>query len=144
MTQLGFGAMLQMLSSNKEDVEILKQAIGKKIVGLKLDGEDESLHFVMEDDLKFRMFDGGQSCCESRYMRTDDKVEDFIGATLVDVEVAAAPEPENKKDDDGDYYGDVHEVQFLRITTDRGVLVMSNHNEHNGYYGGIYVRVDKE
>jgi hypothetical protein len=35
-----------------------------------------------------------------------------------------------------------HEVQFFEIQTDRGVFTLSSHNEHNGYYGGFFLKVD--
>ena len=38
-----------------------------------------------------------------------------------------------------DDIGEKHEVQFLEIKTDRGVLTMANHNEHNGWYGGFWI-----
>jgi hypothetical protein len=36
----------------------------------------------------------------------------------------------------------VHEVQFLRVSTDAGTIVCETHNEHNGYYGGFNVCVE--
>lgn len=68
-------------------------------------------------------------------MRTDDKFEDFIGATLVSMELKQAP---NITSDDD--YGD-HEVQFLELMTSKGALTMASHNEHNGYYGGFAIEL---
>ena len=109
---------------------------GKRIKSLSL-GDDDALHFEMVDGSKFKFYDDGQSCCESRYMRTDDTLSDFVGATFTGAEVKDAP---SVKDDD---YGE-HEVQFLEIQTDRGVFTMASHNEHNGYYGGFLIRADSE
>jgi len=30
-------------------------------------------------------------------------------------------------------------VQFLTIITDNGTFTVSNHNIHNGYYGGFFI-----
>ena len=79
-----------------------------------------------------RLADEGQSCCENRYMSTDDDLSDFIGGTLLDAEIKAAP-------DETDEWGQVHEVQFLEVRTSKGSFTMASHNEHNGYYGGFYL-----
>lgn len=67
-------------------------------------------------------------------MRTDDNLADYVGGQLLDMELRDAPEQE-------DEHGDVHEVQFLVVKTSKGQFTMSNHNEHNGYYGGFYIEV---
>jgi hypothetical protein len=108
---------------------------GKTITGITLDDEmrdDQSLRFVLDGGATLRIYDGGQSCCEARYMRTDDDLGYFVGATLIDVEAREGPEEEGE-------YGDMHEVRFLVVTTDRGVFTMANHNKHNGYYGGFHI-----
>jgi hypothetical protein len=84
-----------------------------------------------------QLFDAGQSCCEHRYMRTDDDLKSFIGAELVDAEISNAP-------DQVDEYGETHEIQFLRVKTSKGLITISNHNEHNGYYGGFAIRAAVE
>lgn len=126
----GLGVMINMLGGNEESVKAFTAAVGKKILGLKL--EDNRLAFEFEGGYKMSLFDDGQSCCENRYMRTDDNLADYIGATLTGAEVKDAP---NVPDE----YGDEHEVQFLEVQTSAGVLTMSNHNEHNGYYGGFWI-----
>jgi len=98
-----------------------------------LDEESDFLMFEFDDDTNLRLADGGQSCCEHRYMRTDDDLNEYAGAVLMDIEVASAPDQE-------DEWGEVHEVQFLNVHTDKGVFQMANHNEHNGYYGGFWIQ----
>jgi len=132
---LGMGVMLGFLGGNEESVKALKSCFGKKITTLTL-GSDDALHFTFSDGSKVAAFDDGQSCCESRYMRTDDNLEDFIGATFVAAELKDAPNME-------DEYGD-HEVQFLEIMTSNGALTMASHNEHNGYYGGFNIKFRAE
>ena len=129
--------MLSMLGGNADSVDAFKGAMGKTIAGLTL-GADDTLHFVFDDSTKMKLFDGGQRCCESRYMRTDDNLAEFVGAKLLGAEIKEAPPV---KDDDD--YGE-HEVEFLEVQTDRGVFTMASHNEHNGYYGGFSIRAAVE
>jgi hypothetical protein len=129
----GFGVMVGRLAGNRETVEAFQAAVGKTIAALSL-GEDDALHFRFDDGTGIRMFDDGQSCCESRYMRTDDDLSHYVGAKLVGAETASAPSQTGE-------YGEEHEVQFLKVQTDRGTFTMASHNEHNGYYGGFLIVV---
>ena len=124
-----------MLGGNAESVDAFTGAIGKTITQINL-GQDDALHFVFDDGSKIKLFDDGQSCCEHRYMRTDDKLDEFVGARLLGAEIKEAPSMP-------DEYGE-HEVEFLEVQTDRGVFTMASHNEHNGYYGGFSIRASKE
>ena len=132
MSNFGLGVMIKMLGGNAKTVNAFQSSIGKVISSVVLTHEDE-LHLKFEDGTGLKLWDGGQSCCESRYMRTDDNLEEYIGATLIGGELKDAP---NVSDDDE--YGE-HEVQFLEIQTSKGPLTMASHNEHNGYYGGFYI-----
>ena len=135
MGKLGMGVMIKMLSGNASSVEAFTGAIGKTIAALKL-GEDEALHFVFEDGTKLMLFDDGQSCCESRYMSTDDKLDEYVGAKLLGAEIKEAPGIPMEYEE--------HDVEFLEVQTDKGVFTMSSHNEHNGYYGGFSITAKVE
>lgn len=135
MGQLGMGVMLGMLGGNADSVEALTGAVGKTISALRL-GDDDALHFEFSDGSKMKLSDEGQSCCEHRYMRTDDNLGDYVGAKLLGAEIKEAPNVESAYDE--------HEVQFLEVQTDRGVFTMASHNEHNGYYGGFLIRAAVE
>ena len=149
MSNLGMGVMLKQLAGNRETVESYHKAIGKTIKHIELsppkdgvsqwddDGKDV-LKVQFDDGSMLLAFDDGQSCCESRYMRTDDKFEDFVGATLVSMELKQAPDI-TEEDEDG--WGQTHEVQFLELMTSKGALTMASHNEHNGYYGGFAIEL---
>jgi hypothetical protein len=130
VSNLGLGVMIQMLFGSGVSSRVFQDAIGKTITALAL-GEDDALHFTFDDGSKLKLFDTGQSCCESRYMRTDDTLSDYIGGQLLSAEIREAPNVE-----DG---GEVHEVQFLVVRTTKGDFTMSSHNEHNGYYGGFAI-----
>jgi hypothetical protein len=134
MSNLGMGVMIGMLSGNEKSVEAWNNSVGKEITALAL--RDDALHFEFADGFKMRLADEGQSCCESRYMRTDDDLSYHIGATLVKIEVRDAPSIPHE-------YGD-HEVAFCDVTTSRGVFQMATHNEHNGYYGGFWIQLAAE
>lgn len=124
---LGIGVMIGQLSGNKETVEAYQSAINKTIS--KADLSDDALVLTFDDGTGIKFFDDGQSCCESRYMRTDDKLDEYAGGKFLGAEIKHAPDVEND--------GECHEVQFLEIKTSKGEFTMSSHNEHNGYYGGF-------
>jgi hypothetical protein len=130
MENLGMGVMLGILGGNEETVNSIKSSLNKVIETVKLDEENLVISFT--DNTQLTIWDGGQSCCEARYMTTDDNLSDFNGATLLDLELKSA--------DDIDNGWEVHEIQFLDVKTSNGVFTMVNHNEHNGYYGGFYVK----
>ncbi len=136
MSQLGMGVMIKMLGGNTESAAAFSGSLGKTITDVSL-GDDDALHFEFSDGTKMCLFDDGQSCCESRYMRTDDDLSQFIGSQLLDAEIKDAPNVE-------DEYGESHEVQFLEVKTSTGSFTMASHNEHNGYYGGFAIRAETE
>jgi hypothetical protein len=129
MSQLGLGVMIQSLGGNEETVKAIKESLGKHIVNIVLESDSLAIHF--EDKTVLYLQDEGQSCCEHRYMTTDDDLSEFCDSQFMDVELA---DGENKDDE----YGE-HEIQFLNIKTSKGTFQMANHNEHNGYYGGFWI-----
>lgn len=132
MSHPGMGVMIGMLGGNEETVDAFKAAVGKEIASLEM--KDDELHVGFTDGTAIRIYDDGQSCCESRYMRTDADLSYFVGGTLTGAEVRPAPSIEGE-------YGEFHEIQFLDVGTSKGVFQMATHNEHNGYYGGFWLVV---
>lgn len=106
----------------------LIETLGKTIVGVDL--RNDQLRIYLDGDLVLILEDGGQSCCEKRYMVIDDDLDEYVGAKLLGFETKDAPDVES---------GEVHEVQFLEVMTSVGPITAANHNEHNGYYGGFDV-----
>jgi hypothetical protein len=135
MSQLGFGVMINMLSGNESTVNAVKASLNKTIERVWLDEENNKLIFLFDDKTKLIMWDDGQSCCESRYMRTDDDLKEFSGSKLLDFELKNGPEVNGE-------YSECHEIQFLDVKTDKGIFQMANHNEHNGYYGGFSISAE--
>jgi hypothetical protein len=130
MENLGVGVMLGILGGNEKTVTSIQSSLNKTIEKVELDDEQLFISFI--DGSELVIWDGGQSCCESRYMTTDDNLSDFSSATLLDLELKSV----EYKDLD---YGE-HEIQFLDVKTSEGVFTMVNHNEHNGYYGGFWIQ----
>lgn len=127
---LGIGVMLGSLGGNKETVEAIKTSLNKTIASVYLD--EDKLCFIFSDESKLILWDDGQSCCENRYMATSDDLSEYTDSILLDFELKNAPNID-------DEYGE-HEVQFLDVVTNKGTFQMANHNEHNGYYGGFWIK----
>lgn len=125
----GMGVMLGMLSGNEESVNTFQAHKDKEIKDLGI--VDNALLFTFTDDTRMKLFDDGQSCCESRWMHTDDKLSDFIGATLQGADMREGP----TTDEDGE----PKESQFLIVSTSKGQFTAVNYNAHNGYYGGFWI-----
>lgn len=117
-----------------------KEYYGQKVMSaeiLKADDKSSSWDRGGQDRLRLGMsggkfieiWDSGQSCCESRYMTTDDDVKSLVGGTLTRIEAKPGPDTEAEYD--------VHEQVFVEVGTDKGFITVVNHNEHNGYYGGF-------
>ena len=101
------------------------QSLGKVLAQARIEEDPKKLlRFTFTDGSQCTVSDEGQSCCEYRYMRTDDNLTEYDGATLLGVSLKDAP---NIEDD-----GECHEVQFLEVITSAGSFVVSSHNEHNG------------
>ena len=91
---LGMDVMINMLRGNKDTIEAVKKAIGKVIRSCSL--QDDFLIITFDDGSVLKLWDDGQSCCESRYMVIDDDLNSFAGAKLVTVEVRDAPDEKDE------------------------------------------------
>jgi hypothetical protein len=129
----GFCVMLHQLTCDKSSIEAVEWMLHKPIKAVMVDaGANDGngcLRFEF-DGGAVDLYDAGQSCCESRYMKCDDDLAQFAGAEVVSVEVRDGPTEKAEYDQD-------HETCFLHVNTNRGTIVACCHNEHNGYYGGF-------
>ena len=117
---------------NEGAVEAINRATGKTIASLAIESDDRDnngLRFGFTDGTTLAIFDDGQSCCEHRYMHTDDPLDAFVGAQFRGAEVRDGPT------EDTEY--EIKESQFLIVHTSAGDFTVVNYNEHNGYYGGF-------
>lgn len=134
---LGLGVMIQMLGGAREETaRAVQNALGKRIAYVMLHADYLLLVFADATALKF--WDGGQSCCESRWMTCDDAPEfdRYIGSTFIGADIVEGGNI-------GEGYGE-HETQFLNVRTTKGVIQAVTHNEHNGYYGGFSVQASND
>ena len=124
--------MIDVCNLEGKSAEAFLKVVGKKIMGIKL--EDDMLYISFGSQGTLKVSDEGQSCCEHRYITTDDKLEDYVGGNLLNIEVKPVPIPLL---DDGE--GESHDIEFVEVSTSKGAFVLVTHNEHNGYYGGFFV-----
>lgn len=129
MNNTGLGVLIKGLISNDETRSAVQGSLDKTISGVFI--TDDNLYINFTDNTALRIWDGGQSCCEHRYMVCDDDLTEYVGATLTNV----ISKPASFVDEDYD----VHETMFIDFETTNGVFTIVNHNSHNGYYGGFYI-----
>lgn len=129
-SHLGLGVMInRIFGDSGETSRAVATCSGKEIESVTL-GKDDVLRFKLKGVGTLALRDNGQSCCESRYMRTDDDLTYYAGAVLLEIEVADGPSVDDVES---------HDTQFLKVTTSKGVFTMCSHVEHNGYYGGFSI-----
>lgn len=131
MSQPGIGAMLHYLSggSGKDPAKYY----GKTIKAAEI--KDDKFRIEFTDSVAIELWDDGQSCCEHRYMSTDDDVSSLIGKRLVKIEA------KEHKEESADY--EEHEMVFVEVAVEDGWITIVNHNEHNGYYGGFGLTISE-
>jgi len=128
MSQLGLGVMISRLGGTKNTID---EYYGETIAKAQF-GEDK-LKLYFESGKAIKIIDDGQSCCETRYMSSDDKADDLVGQKLTQVTVKEGPAR-------GSGHGD-HETCFVEIQAGSECFTFCTHNEHNGYYGGFSLQV---
>lgn len=133
----GFGVLVNRLFGYSDEARLAySTSVGKTIASVEL--ADDKLAFSFTDGTTLKLYDDGQSCCESRYMQTDDDLPYYVGATFNGIELRDAPDVTSDEP-----YAEEHQVQFLVVLTDRGTFSMASHVVHNGYYGGFSITASK-
>lgn len=130
---IGIGAMLHYLGGGSENAA--DKYYGKVVSSVKM--EEDRLKIGFTDGTNIHIWDNGQSCCESRYMNTDDDLQSLVGGKLIRIEAKHGPDKEGE-------YGEMHEQVFVEVATEKGWITIANHNEHNGYYGGFGLTITEE
>lgn len=101
--------------------------------GFEIETEDQTIQVLIDNE---------QSCCENwGYLSSDDDLEDFVGATLVDIRLTDTGL--NERMVEAGQYLDEGDIIFVTFRTDRGVFQLAVYNGHNGYYGH-HVRIVSE
>lgn len=123
---LGVGAMIHYLGGGSEhSSDEYKDKVIKQIWI-----DNDRLHIDFEDGKKIDIWDNGQSCCEYRFMTCDDDLQYLVGKKLVHIVSKPGSDHEGE-------YGECHEEVFVEVMTNDGFITITNHNQHNGYYGGF-------
>lgn len=83
---------------------------------------------------------GGQCCCEDAgYLSSNDNLEEFIGAELLDIkqvdEALNAKEVPKDSYASSEYFWDGGGIIFINLETSKGTAQFAVYNRHNGYYG---------
>lgn len=120
---------------NGDTDKLYKEMRGKKITSAEF--KKDSIYLTFDDGLSVIIDDQGQSCCERRYMRTDDNIKDIEGKTLVAIDIKEGPSFLTSED------RDEHEIQFLEIQTNDIAVTFASHVVHNGDYGGFSIEIRK-
>lgn len=136
MSGLGYSVMLHRLTMEHDGTaEALARSRGQTIQAIELrsndDGDQKDELVLIFDRISLVFHDVGQSCCEFRYMHTDDDLTAFVGGDFLSAEIRSAPNVPDECED--------HEVQFLLVNTSLGTFTIETHIVHNGYYGGFAI-----
>lgn len=126
---LGMGAMIHYLSGGSK--HSADEYYGQTVLDAAL--VENRLRLKLDSGKTIEIWDDGQSCCESRFMTTDDDPAYIRGGKLIKIETKNGPD----EGDEAGEYGECHETCFIEIGTDKGFITLTNHNKHNGYYGGF-------
>lgn len=133
---LGVGVMINMLGGNTETVNLLAESVDKVISELYVDPDynsDGGLIVKFNDGTGIVVFDAARSCCESRFMECDENLDYFVGSKFTGVEIRDYVTKHEEYD--------TCETQFVNVITSKGVFEVKTYNNHNGYYGGFYMKV---
>lgn len=98
----------------------------------------DDIIYIQTDDWRYSLF-MDHDCCETRYFECADDLSEYINSTILAAFLSLTyllPEIVINKD--------VHEVAFLRIITTSGEFTFSAHNEHNGYYSGFNLLIERQ
>jgi len=129
MGQKGMGVMINELFGDGGCTGKAVQAcLGKKVLSIEL--KDEQLILTFAHGI-LKLWDNGQSCCESRYMTCDDDLTNYTNTILKSIEIVEAPDRAGSEE---------HNCQFLKVRMGKGTVTAESHVEHNGYYGGFSIQ----
>lgn len=131
MAQIEASALLHVLGGSSKEPP--GKYSGRTILYANV--SDEKLVIGFDDGVSIEVFDDGQQTDEVRYMSTDDDVSSLIGHQLV--HIVSKDGPDSKDEDE------VHETCFIEIATSGGFITLTNHNEHNGHYGGFTLTINE-
>jgi len=112
----------------------------REILPITVDREGEEGFAIITNKRQILLLiDNSQQCCENwGYFLTEDDLNRFIGATLLDIVITDTCRNTKalyKHLRSGVQSLDCGDILFVDIVTERGILQFVAYNEHNGYYG---------
>ena len=88
---------------------------------------------------------GYEACSEKGILETQDDLDDYIGAEILDIEIVDTEKDIYKSLTDKVYRFYSSNAEFVNIKTSKGKLQFAVYNAHNGYYGHkIYIKFNNE
>lgn len=109
----------------------MKQLIGKKIISLKINGDQTVLMIESIDEIFMFLAEG--DCCSETWFAEIIGVNYLIGATVLKVDNLDLPDYNLN---DGKCRQAKDTVYGIRLITDKGETDIIYRNSSNGYYGG--------
>lgn len=102
--------------------------VGKTLSSVEVAADKKAIRFTVDGEQIVAKCDG--DCCSSTWIESVDMPAGGLPARILAVEDLNMPEqPQADEYEVVAYYG-------LKLTTDKGDLVLDYRNESNGYYGG--------
>ena len=100
--------------------------IGKTLTAVDLAADKKAIRFTVDGEAVVAKCDG--DCCSSTWIESVEMPAGGLPAKILEAADLDLPSQDN----------DGHLIQFygLKLTTDKGDLVLDYRNESNGYYGG--------
>ena len=88
---------------------------------------------------------GYEACSEKGILETQDDLDDYIGAEILDIEIVDTEKDIYKSLTDRVYRFYSSKAEFVNIKTSKGKLQFAVYNAHNGYYEHkIYIKFNNE
>lgn len=84
-----------------------------------------------------------QFCCENHgYFSSEDNLNEFIGAELLDIQLTDTALNTKKLKKQG--LSNQVQLMFVSFRTNKGVFQLTVYNDHNGYYGHDAVIISQQ
>lgn len=100
--------------------------IGKTLTKVELASDKKAIRFTLDRETVVAKCEG--ECCSVTWIESVEMPAGGLPAKILETNELDLPSHDND--------GDVVQLYGLKLTTDKGDLVLDYRNESNGYYGG--------